>query len=434
MRDHPPVRLRLSPGAVVTMAEDASVNAGTSERPGHAPRASGPLLLQLCVCGILGLVLTIFAINYPAGLPSWRIWSTFASLVALLGLNVGWVIRQPRATSGWRAALDWALLILSAALIFATVWMSRQSDVVYLLSIVCVQVFYRRSVGPAGLSFGAVTLVAWLAFQIAVGASTWEIVGRGSSLVVGIAFGAVAVTLVRSSTRQRDRGEALLRELRGAQDEIQAAHRKEKDLAVAEERVRLARELHDSVSQLLFSVSLYSQAASERLASGETATAAEHLRDVREAAQEALREMRLLIFELHRPSLDRGGLAGAVQARLDAVEARAGIHTELRCEGSEGLDRTTQEELYGIAREALNNTLKHARAGSVWVCVEFRDVGARLVVRDDGVGFDASAAGRGGFGLSGMRERAARIGATLQIESAPGKGTVVSVRAPGVRS
>ena len=201
--------------------------------------------------------------------------------------------------------------------------------------------------------------------------------------------------------------------------------------AILSERNRLARELHDSVTQLLYSVTLYAEAASELLASGETQVAADHLRELRDTAQEALREMRLLIFELHRPDLEKSGLAAALQARLDAVETRGGIHSSLEVVGTEQRSLPVQAELYNIAHEALNNTLKHARASQVRIRLRYEESGTELEVSDDGVGFDPAPGGlHGGFGISGMKERARKIGGLLQIESAPGRGTKVSVWVP----
>jgi signal transduction histidine kinase len=201
--------------------------------------------------------------------------------------------------------------------------------------------------------------------------------------------------------------------------------------AATTERSRLARELHDSVTQLLYSVTLYAEAAAEQLVAGETETAAGHLRELRDTAQEALREMRLLIFELHRPGLEQSGLAAALQARLDAVETRGGIHAELQVEGSEQLSRAVQAELYSIAQEALNNALKHAHANRVRIQLRFEAEAAELEVSDDGVGFEpADDQFRGGFGISGMKERAQKIGGALQIASAPGRGTKVIARVP----
>ena len=201
--------------------------------------------------------------------------------------------------------------------------------------------------------------------------------------------------------------------------------------AITSERSRLARELHDSVTQLLYSVTLYAEAAAELLDSGETETAAGHLRELRDTAQEALREMRLLIFELHQPAIGQAGLAAALQARLDAVERRGGIHAELQVEGSEQMSRPAQAELYNIAQEALNNALKHAHAKSVRIRLQFGESETRMEISDDGVGFEPGMDGTGGgFGIPSMRERAQKIGGTLQIESRPGKGTSVIVQVP----
>jgi ligand-binding sensor domain-containing protein/signal transduction histidine kinase len=208
-------------------------------------------------------------------------------------------------------------------------------------------------------------------------------------------------------------------------------YEKAEQTAIMTERSRLARELHDSVTQLLYSVTLYAEAAAELLSSGETETATGHLRDLRDTAQEALREMRLLIFELHRPTLEQGGLAGALQARLEAVEKRGEMQVQLQVEGNEQITRPVQVELYNIAYEALNNTLKHAHTDSVRVRLRFGEDATEMEICDYGKGFDPTAEGQGGgFGIPGMQERARKIGGTLQIESAPGKGTCVSVIVP----
>ncbi len=217
---------------------------------------------------------------------------------------------------------------------------------------------------------------------------------------------------------------------------IDAARLREqaKTSAAAEERNRLARELHDSVTQNLYSVTLYAEAAARLLSSGATEMAAEHLRDLRDTSQEALREMRLLIFELRPMDLQKMGLAGAINARLQAVETRGGIRASLVQEGVEYaplMSPALQEEIYHIAQETLNNTLKHARAKNVTVSLNYGPQMMRLQVRDDGQGFAPELAVEGGgLGLRGMRERAARVRGCLTIDSAPGKGATVTVEAP----
>jgi signal transduction histidine kinase len=142
--------------------------------------------------------------------------------------------------------------------------------------------------------------------------------------------------------------------------------------------------------------------------------------------------MRLLIFELRPPVLERTGLAAALQARLEAVEERGGVHARLIVEGKESPRRVSpaqQQEIYHIAQEALNNVLKHARAQHVRVQLRFEETVTRLEIVDDGRGFaidDPS----GGLGLRGMRERAQRIAANLTVASTPEAGTTVTLEVP----
>jgi signal transduction histidine kinase len=199
-------------------------------------------------------------------------------------------------------------------------------------------------------------------------------------------------------------------------------------LAIMKERNRLARDLHDSVTQALYGIALYAEAASRQLGSGEVRTTAEHLLDIRATAQESLREMRLLVFELRPPMLKDEGLAAAIQARLEAVEARAGMQTEFSVDGDGQLGSEIEEGLYRIAQEALNNALRHAQAASVAVRLAKDQHIARLEVTDDGIGFEPTAVREGGgFGLRTMAERATRLGGTMTVESSPGQGTRITV-------
>ncbi|HEX9077217.1 MAG TPA: GAF domain-containing protein, partial [Anaerolineae bacterium] len=204
-----------------------------------------------------------------------------------------------------------------------------------------------------------------------------------------------------------------------------------REAAAVTERSRLARELHDSVTQQLYSMNLYAEAAARLLIGGEARQAAEHLRELRDTAQEALREMRLLIFELRPLALEKTGLGTALQTRLDSVESRGGIKAELVVTGTEHLTSRVQQELYHIAQEALNNALKHSDAGHVQIRLAFLEESTCLEIHDDGVGFATDQTNnKGGLGLAGMKERAMRIGAKLQIESEPGKGTTIAVQVP----
>src|SRR5919202_264366 len=206
-------------------------------------------------------------------------------------------------------------------------------------------------------------------------------------------------------------------------------HEQARRVAVLEERQRLARELHDAVTQSLYGLSLYTEAAGQALATRDLDRVATNVAEIRDTAQEALAEMRLLLFDLRPPLLEERGLAGALEVRLHAVEARAGRITDFQGHESERLQPSTEQELYRIAQEALNNVLKHAHAQHVDVRLEVSLDCATLEIVDDGIGFEL-APGVDGLGFPGMRERADRLGGTLRVESSPGAGTRVFVEVP----
>ncbi len=203
------------------------------------------------------------------------------------------------------------------------------------------------------------------------------------------------------------------------------------ETAALAERNRLARDLHDSVTQTLYGVTLYAKAAARLLSEGDAALAAEHLLQVERAAQDALQEMRLLIFELRPYVLQQDGLEAALRARLEAVEQRSGLTTSLTVAVKADLEPQVEEALYRIAQEALNNVLKHAQAAHVAVRLVERPDMVVLEITDDGVGFDPkSAAHQGGLGLRNMTERVARLDGKLAIVSALAKGTRITAEVP----
>jgi len=202
-----------------------------------------------------------------------------------------------------------------------------------------------------------------------------------------------------------------------------------RDLAVLEERNRLARELHDSVTQALYSLTLFAEAGIRFAESGDLAQGTHYMGRVSETSQQALKEMRLLVYELRPLALEREGLVGALTHRLDAVERRAGVDPQLIMDEPLELPARLEEELYRIAQEALNNSLKHAAASTVIVRITTEEGQVALEVEDNGQGFDP-AAGTGGMGLNNIRDRAERLGGSAVVVSSPGEGTKVRVKVP----
>ncbi len=205
-------------------------------------------------------------------------------------------------------------------------------------------------------------------------------------------------------------------------------HEQAKQGAVAKERQRLARELHDSVTQVLYSVILYADATRLALAADKKSEAAENLHELRTLARQAMADMRLLLFRLHPPVLEEEGLVAALQTRLEAIEARAGLQIDLQVEGENSLPIALEDELYKIAQEALNNVVKHAKAEEVSLHLRFTDKECWLTIHDDGIGFDPTKAQRsGGLGLRGIRERVTQMEGILLLESTAENGTTLQV-------
>ena len=240
---------------------------------------------------------------------------------------------------------------------------------------------------------------------------------------------AFSIITIRSQDAQR-KSETLLAELQEAHKQLQTYTGQAEELAISEERNRLARELHDSVAQTMYGLTLQSEAANRRLREGKLEKVEDDLVFFQASAQQTLQEIRLLIFELRPPELEEVGLAGALQERISNVESRSGLKISLDFDALDSLSPEIEIDLYRIALEALNNILKHAQAKSIRLTVRNKQRSVWMEIEDDGLGFDVELQNQNGLGLKSMRERVAQMKGELKIQSAPGKGTIITVEAP----
>jgi signal transduction histidine kinase len=199
--------------------------------------------------------------------------------------------------------------------------------------------------------------------------------------------------------------------------------------ASLEERQRLARELHDSVSQALYGIALGARTARLRLGD-DPHNAAEPVDYVAALAQAGLAEMRALIFELRPESLEEEGLVAALEKQAASIAARYKLDVVVDLGEEPACTLDAKEALYRIAQEALHNVVKHAQARRVEVRLRRNGGSIELVVRDDGRGFDTAQSFPGHVGLQSMPERARKLGGAVSVESAPGHGTTVAATLP----
>jgi PAS domain S-box-containing protein len=209
-------------------------------------------------------------------------------------------------------------------------------------------------------------------------------------------------------------------------------HGQSREVAALEERQRLARELHDSVSQALYGIGLGARTARTQL-DRDPAKAAAPLDYVLQLAEAGMAEMRALIFELRPESLEHEGLVIAIEKQAAATRARHMIAVNLSLGAEPDCPLEIKEMLYRIAQEAMHNTVKHARATTIDLRLTTNNGRLLLDVIDDGRGFDTGGSFPGHLGLVSMRERAERAGGAVSVTSSPGSGTHVHVEVSGAR-
>lgn len=229
----------------------------------------------------------------------------------------------------------------------------------------------------------------------------------------------------------RERTAELLEANVKIQQEISERKRALEKAAVMEERSRLARELHDSVSQSLYSLTLFAETGRQLVEKEDLENLRACFSEIVSSSGVILKEMRLLMFDLRPAALEEEGLLRALQKRLDSVEQRSGVKAVLNVTGEAKLSPEMEEGFYRVAQEALNNSLKYSSAKNVTVEMNFEPGLVAMRISDDGVGFDAeSVLQRGGMGLTNMQERAAKLGGSLKVTSVPGTGTDITFSVP----
>ncbi|RSS70757.1 GAF domain-containing sensor histidine kinase [Streptomyces sp. WAC06614] len=210
-------------------------------------------------------------------------------------------------------------------------------------------------------------------------------------------------------------------------------YERSRELTIAEERSRLAHELHDAVAQKLFSLRLTAQAAAA-LVTRDPARAKDELQQVAALAAEAADELRAAVVELRPAALDEDGLVATLRNQVQVLDRAHTAHVTFTCDGVRALPAAQEEALLRVAQEALHNALRHSGAARVDVTLTRRPDGPVVMrVRDDGRGFDPQSVRRAGrhLGLVSMRDRAAGAGGRLTTHSAPGQGTTIEMEVPG---
>jgi len=242
--------------------------------------------------------------------------------------------------------------------------------------------------------------------------------------------------LIRRTGQRQQENQRLFTDLQAAYRRLKDSAAQAEALAAAEERHRLVRELHDSLTQTLFSMNLAVQAAQLSVQEGSQAVDVQLAR-LQSLSRSAASEVQTLTGQAQPRPLALEGLGAALQRLAEERLAQDGLQVRLEVSGERSFPETVQANLYRIVQEALNNITRHAGVRQAVVRLRLDSQHASLEVEDEGIGFDPQgtahhgAAQQGGFGLNGMAERAAEIGWTLAVRSKPDQGTCIRAEEKG---
>jgi signal transduction histidine kinase len=393
----------------------------------------GAVLVAVAVGEALAATVAILArwaagvIEVPEMGVFWRSWwlGGVAGGLVVVPLALAWA--HPRALM-WRGRrAGEGALMLAAVAGLSVIALSAEQPLTYIVFPAFIWAALRFGPQGATLAVAVGALIAVLVTSHAQGAFV-ELSPTDSALNLQLYITFAALTTLCLA--------AIVSERRRAALELAESQRREGERA-ALERQRIARDLHDSVSQSLFSTTLHVRTAQHALAReglDSTGPVGEELGEIGQLTRGALAEMRALIFELRPGALAEEGLVAAVAKQASALGAREGLVIEV--DGPDErlpLRPEVEEQLYRLGQEALANVVKHARASQATVRIAAKDDTVSVEVSDDGRGFDPAAVGPDHFGLRSMRGRVADLGGRLQVTSRRDRGTVLRVEVPAQR-
>jgi signal transduction histidine kinase len=306
-----------------------------------------------------------------------------------------------------------------------------QDYFIMLIFPLCIQAMWRlpQKIGTIWCGFFAVTCGASMIIYYQMYEGSWEGIGYGLAYVAAAIMISVFSSVTLRAEEARNQSLALNAELEAANQKLKEYAQQVEKLAAAQERTRLARDLHDSVSQTIFSMTLTAQAASILLESDPKRVAAQ-LEHLQALAKNAMAEMRALIQQLRPEAPGRDGLAASLRHHVEERKLRDGLAVELNIRGERRLPIRIEEGLFRVVQESLNNVVKHAKVNTARVTLDLEQNPIEVCIEDHGAGFDPAPGQTeiGHLGLAGMVERVQALGGRLEIESKPGAGTCIRVR------
>jgi len=377
-------------------------------------------------------VLVIFILEYPLNEKlDWRFYGTVLALGVLLVINILWFQSHEKLDHRHIRFYAWAFNIVTDLLVLAAFAFTGRGEVIFLLFMQAAQFATIFGVWPAGAIFSAISLGIALGILKAYGIANDQLVQTAAQFMAGMIFILVFVLLESRSVQETHRAEGLLRDLQAANIALKAAHQKEKGLAIAEERMRLARDIHDGLGHHLTVLSIQLQAA-EKLVERNPQAAAEALRVSRVEAQAALEEVRRSVGVMRESPAESQPLVEMISSLVHDFDEHTGLQSNFEQNGTPiELSTFAEQTLYRTVQESLTNIQKHARGVKhILVKLEYSTLAIRLAVNDDGQKPGSGSSDQVGYGLKGLQERVEQLGGDFCCGPGQDTGFQVNVTIP----
>ena len=402
-------------------------NINSSDKIEKSEQRSDGQLIQITTYVILFLTSLIFITGNYVEIGSWQFYTTILLFALLLIANIFWRLVDDKLKSNEFSNI--AFFVFSVLISLSIAWIGNNYNIVFLIFMIAAQAFIVLRYKIATIIV-ATFVILYLLIMWKIGLGLDGILNISIALAVGLVFVITLSIVLRRYAEQTTRSESLANQLQIANQELVEARQKEKELAVAEERVRLARDIHDGLGHHLTALNIQLQAA-QKLFETQPGKSMEAIQICRQEAKAALDEVRHSVAIMRRSPLDGKSLQEAIRYLVGNFELSTGQLVDLDTNGVADIsDRQISDTVYRTIQEGFTNIQKHAiQFTKIRIALKLQDKFVHLEIEDNGLYSETENFGKG-FGLSGIRERAELMGGSMLIDPKTGQGFKIYVKIP----
>lgn len=403
------------------------MNTNSSDIPVRSSNRSDGQLIQITTYVILLLTSIIFITGNYVAIGSWQFYTTILLFSLILIANIFWRMVEEKLKSNELSNI--AFIVFCVLISLSIAWIGKYYNIVFMIFMITAQAFIVLRYKIASIII-AVFVVVYLAIMWLIGFDIEGMLNISIALAVGLVFVITLSIVLRRYAEQTTRSESLAKQLQLANQELVEARQKEKELAASEERVRLARDIHDGLGHHLTALNIQLQAAIKMFET-QPEKSLEAIQICRQEAKAALDEIRHSVAIMRRSPLDGKSLKQAIRYLVGNFELSTGQRVDLDiAEDIDFSDRQISDTIYRTIQEGLTNIQKHAKQFTkIRISIRLMNQLIHLEIEDNGLSLEHENYGKG-FGLAGIRERAELMGGEMTMDTKNGQGFGILVKIP----